>query len=240
MLVLKNLTKKFGDFIAVDNLNLSVAGGEIYSFLGPNGSGKTTTIKMITGIYKPTAGQVLIKGYDIEKQPLAAKAVIGYIPDDPFVYEQLTGREFLHFVGTLFNIPEEVRQKKIEQLLKLFPILEVVDGYFGSFSRGTKQKLTILAALLHDPQLLIIDEPMVGLDPQSAHIFKQLLKEFVANGQRAVFVSTHSLEVAQSICSRIGIINHGQLVKEGTLAQLQQELNLKQGSLEEIFLTITN
>lgn len=239
MLELKNLTKMFGTLTAVANLSLKVQPGEIYGFLGPNGSGKTTTIKMCTGIYKPTAGEVFVGGYSMQAQPLAAKRLIGYVPDEPFVYEQLTGREFLHFVGSLYAIPPAEREAKIEKLLSTFPIIEVVDGYFGSFSRGTKQKLTFLAALMHDPKLLIIDEPMVGLDPQSAAIVKSLLRQFVADGQKAVFVSTHSLDVAQALCTRLAIINKGQLVKEGSLKQLQEELHLKTSSLEEIYLKVT-
>ena len=238
MIELTDVSKTFGETVAVDNLSLRVEPGEIFGFLGPNGAGKTTTIKMMTGLYRPTKGRLVIGGYDIAVEPLKAKALIGYIPDEPFVYEQLTGVEFLSFIGAVYGIPEPERRRRIEKLLRIFPIAEVVDGYFGDFSRGTKQKITILAALLHEPRVLIIDEPMVGLDPQSVRIVKDLLRDFVAGGERAVLMSTHSLNIAESVCGRIAIINRGRLQQEGTLDELRHKAQMDQGSLEELFLKI--
>ena len=237
---LTDLTKTFGPKTAVKSLNLKVARGEIFGWLGPNGSGKTTTIKMITGLYRPTRGRVSIGGFDLEKEPIKAKALVGYIPDEPFVYEQLTGFEFLNFVGAIFGIPPAPRRAKIAGLLELFPNMESVDGCFQDYSRGTKQKFTILAALLHDPQVLVIDEPMVGLDPESIRIFKNMLRDFVAGGDRTVFVSTHSLETAESVCTRIGILKSGSLIETGTLSELQDSARLSAGGLEELFLVLTN
>lgn len=231
-----NLTKKFGSLVAVDNLNLEVKKGEIFGFIGPNGAGKTTTIKMMVGILPATKGKVEIAGFDIEKDPLAAKKIIGYIPDIPYVYPNMTGREFLHFVGQIYQVKD--KNSKIEKLIKIFPIEKMIDGFFKDFSRGTKQKLTILAALLHDPQVLIIDEPILGLDPISSQITKDLLKKFSRQGG-SVFVSTHTLPVVQEICQRIGIIDKGKLIFEGTKQKLQKKLRTKEKQLEDLYLKIT-
>lgn len=238
MIQLRDLTKKFGDKTAVDRVTLDVRAGEIFGFLGPNGSGKTTTIKTITGIHRPTSGAVKIGGYDMEDEPEKAKALIGYIPDEPFVYEQLTGWEFLNFVGTIFGIPRAEREARIERLLATFPTMEVADGFFGDYSRGTKQKLTILAALLHEPKVLVVDEPIVGLDPQSVRIVKNIFREFAASGG-AVFMSTHSLEIAESICTRIAVIHNGKLEAQGNLDELRATAHLNEGSLEDLFLALT-
>ncbi len=238
MIELRQLTKKFGEALAVDDISLTVKPGEVFGFLGPNGSGKTTTIKMITGIYRPTSGSVSVGGFDLAADPEKAKAIIGYIPDEPFVYEQLTGWEFLNFVGTIFGIPRAERQARIEKLMNTFPIIDVVDGYFGDYSRGTKQKMTILAALLHEPRVLVVDEPIVGLDPRSVRIVKDILKDFAAEGG-TVFMSTHSLEIAESICTRIAIINRGRLGAEGSLDELRQATAVADGSLEDLFLALT-
>ncbi len=239
MIELIDLTKNFGNAVAVDDLSLHVERGEIFGFLGPNGSGKTTTIKMMTGLYRPTAGRIRIGEFDLSEEPLEAKALVGYVPDEPFIYEQLTGWEFLNFVGAIYGMDRAEREKKIEELLEMFPIVEVVDGYFGDFSRGTKQKITVLAALLHDPKVLVIDEPIVGLDPLSVRILKDIIKDFAAGGG-TVFMSTHSLDVAQSICTRVAIINHGKLQDQGTLPQLRKIASLNEGTLEDLFLTLTS
>src|SRR3990167_10089122 len=174
MLQIKNLSKEFGSLRAVSNLSLEVKPKEIYGFIGPNGAGKTTTIKTIVGLLKPTHGTIKVDGADNQTQPQKVKSVIGYIPDEPMIYEKLTGREFLHFVGELFGVDQRTRKKKLEELIEIFPLKDIIDGYVGNYSRGNKQKVAILAALLHDPKLLIIDEPIVGLDPQSAKITKDL------------------------------------------------------------------
>lgn len=231
-----NLTKKFGDITAVDNLNLDIKKGEIFGFIGPNGAGKTTTIKMMVGILPPTKGRVEIKGLDNQEQPLKTKKIIGYIPDNPFVYPQMTGREFLHFVGSLHQVDN--KQAKIKKLLKIFPIEKMIDGYFKDFSRGTKQKLSILAALLHGPEILIIDEPILGLDPQSSQRTKDLLKDFSQKGG-TVFVCTHTLSVIKEICDRIGIIDKGKLIFKGTTEELRKKLKTKERQLEKLFLKIT-
>lgn len=238
MIELLNLTKKFGATTAVDDITLTVKAGEVFGFLGPNGSGKTTTIKMMTGLYRPTSGRVSIGGHDLAAEPEQAKTIIGYIPDEPFVYEQLTGWEFLNFVGAVFNIPKPEREARIEKLLKIFPTMEVADGYFGDFSRGTKQKITILAALLHEPSVLIVDEPIVGLDPGSVRIVKDIFRDFAAAGG-TVFMSTHSLEIAESICTRIAFIDKGRLGGEGSLDELRQAVKLSEGTLEDVFMALT-
>lgn len=231
-----NLTKKFGDTTAVQSLNLHIKKGEIFGFIGPNGAGKTTTIKMMVGILPPTQGRVEIAGIDNQQRPLETKRIIGYIPDDPYVYPQMTGREFLHFKAELFRAQD--KEKKIKKLLKIFPIEKMIDGYFKDFSRGTKQKLSILAAFLHDPQILIIDEPILGLDPLSSKITENLLKKFSREGG-TVFVSTHTLPVVQAICDRMGIIDEGKLIFEGTFTELKKRLKTQEVILEKLFLKIT-
>jgi len=231
-----NLTKRFGEITAVDNLNLHIKKGEIFGFIGPNGAGKTTTIKMMVGILAPTKGRVEIDGNDLAKKPLEAKKIIGYIPDEPYVYPLMTGREFLHFVGQIYQVKD--KEKKIKKLLKIFPIESMIDGYFQDFSRGTKQKLAILAALLHQPQILIIDEPILGLDPASSQISKDLLKKFSQKGG-TVFISSHTLPVVEEICHQIGIIDQGKLIFKGTIGELKKKLKSKEGKLEELFLKIT-
>jgi len=231
-----NLTKRFGEITAVDNLNLHIKKGEIFGFIGPNGAGKTTTIKMMVGILAPTKGRVEIDGNDLAKKPLEAKKIIGYIPDEPYVYPLMTGREFLHFVGQIYQVKD--KEKKIKKLLKIFPIESMIDGYFQDFSRGTKQKLAILAALLHQPQILIIDEPILGLDPASSQITKDLLKKFSQKGG-TVFISSHTLPVVEEICHQIGIIDQGKLIFKGTIGELKKKLKSKEGKLEELFLKIT-
>lgn len=231
-----NLTKKFGNLTAVENLNLEVKRAEIYGLIGPNGAGKTTTIKMLTGITPPTSGRTEIGGFDIQKDPISAKKLIGYIPDVPYVYPYMTGREFLHFVGEIYEVKD--KEEKIKKLLNIFPIDEMIDGYFKDFSRGTKQKLTILATLLHEPKVLIIDEPILGLDPASTQITRKLLTGFSKKGG-TVFISSHTLSFIQEICGRVGIIDFGKLIFEGTLPELKEKLKAKESDLEELFLKIT-
>ena len=230
------LTKKFGKLVAVNNLDLDIKKGEIYGFIGPNGAGKTTTIKMLTGIFPPTSGRAEIGGFDIVQQPLEAKKIIGYIPDIPYVYPQITGREFLYFVGQLFAVKK--LEEKIEKMLDIFPIRKIVDASFSTFSRGTKQKLAILAAFFHDPQVLIIDEPILGLDPESSKITKKMLFDFAKKGG-TIFVSTHTLSIVEEICTRIGIIDKGKLIFEGNQKNLQRKVKSDKEHLEELFIKIT-
>ncbi|HUW21419.1 MAG TPA: ABC transporter ATP-binding protein [Candidatus Bathyarchaeia archaeon] len=236
MIKISNLTKKFDRFLAVDNLSLQIEKGEIFGFIGPNGAGKTTTIKMLTGVLMPTSGTIEIGGYDLEKDPVKAKQLIGYIPDDPYVYPELTGREFLYLVGRLFEVKN--LEEKIKKLLLVYKLEKTVDGPFKDYSRGNKQKLTILAAFLHQPEILIIDEPMIGLDPLSVQITIDLFKEF-ARKKGSIFVSTHTLDIAEKICDRIGVIDQGRLIFEGTIRQLEKIVKKKGQHLEELFLKLT-
>lgn len=234
----KNLTKRFGNIIAVNDLSLTVQRGEVYGFIGPNGSGKTTTIKMMTGLYRPTRGTIVAGGYDMAKEPEKAKATFGYIPDEPFVYERMSGREFLYLVGALYKLSKQETGERIQELLKLFPIEGIVDEYAENYSRGNKQKLTICAALLPKPALLIIDEPIVGLDPESTRVVKGLLRDFVQTGG-TVFMATHTLSFAQEACTKVGILKEGKLLVEGSIEELRQTAHSESQSLEELYLTLT-
>src|SRR3989344_1286615 len=239
MLSIKNLTKKFEGVTAVNNLTVEVKEGEIYSLIGPNGSGKTTTVKSITGLYQPTSGDISIGGFSVIREPERAKSVIGYIPDDPFVYERITGREFLHLVGSLFGMNESQRNEKIKELIGVFSIEPLIDGFVDNYSRGNKQKLSILAAFLHEPKLILIDEPIVGLDPESAIVAKNMLTDFTADGG-AVLLVTHTLPVAQEISTRIGVLKKGKLLTVGTLSDLRSEAKLDSGAtLEQVYTALT-
>lgn len=237
ILALKTLTKSFGTKVAVDELTLTVARGEIYGLIGPNGSGKTTTMKMIAGIYRPTSGDVTVRGIDALAAPTKAKRLLAYVPDDPSAYDLMTGREFLCLVGELFDVPRAERDARIASLLSSYHLEPVADGLFMHYSRGTKQKFSIVAALLHAPTLMLIDEPMVGLDPESAKVTKMLFKDFVQRGG-SILLSTHTLSVADEICGRFGILKDGQLVAEGTHAELAAKAGVA-GSLEDIYLKLT-
>ncbi len=238
MLEIKNVTKKFGSFTAVNNLNLHVKTGDFFGFLGQNGAGKTTTIKMISGLYNPTSGNIFIDGFDIYKEPIKAKSLIGYIPDQPFIYEKLTGREFLFFSGGLYSIEKNKLKKKIDEIIEKLEIGDWVDKRTEEYSQGMKQRITIASSLLHDPKLLVVDEPMVGLDPQSALIVKNILKEKANNGA-AVFMSTHSLNVAEEICTRIGIIKDGNMIFSDTTEVLETIKGSDHHNLESLFIHLT-
>ena len=235
MLKLTNLTKKFGNFTAVNNINLEIKAGDFFGFLGQNGAGKTTTIKMITGLYTPTLGTVQIDGYDIQKDHIEAKKLIGYIPDQPFLYEKLTGREFLYFCGGINNIEKNIVKNKIDETIEQLKIDDWVDKRTEEYSQGMKQRISIASALLHNPKLIIVDEPMVGLDPQSALIIKNVLKERAEKGA-AIFMSTHSLNVAEEICSRIGIIKDGKMIFEDENEVIEQIISSDHQNLESLFL----
>jgi len=238
MIKLMNVTKKFGNFTAVDNLSLTVPKGEFFGFLGPNGAGKTTTIKMIVGLFAPTAGTVIVNDFDIVKQPMEAKQSIAYIPDIPFLYEKLTGREFLYFIGGLFRIPKSALHSRVAELIEHFEIGGWIDKRTEDYSQGMKQRITIAAALIHHPKTIVIDEPMIGLDPRSAKIVRETLHAQSQNGV-SILMSTHSLPVAEELCDRIGIINNGRLVFCDTHEQLQLDKARYDGKFESVFLEVT-
>ncbi len=239
MIELKNLSKSYnrGQIQAVSDLDLAIKGGEIFGFLGPNGAGKTTTIKMMVGLLKPDAGQVKIKGFDIQKNPLEVKKRIGYVPDQPDVYEKLTGLEYLDFMADAYAVPLEQRLEKMEKLLEKFQMENAVFDLIQSYSHGMRQKIVLIGSLIPDPEVLIIDEPLTGLDPKSSHIFKEMMRSRCEEG-KIVFFSTHILEVAEKFCDRVGIINKGRLIALGTLQELQKQAQRKE-SLESIFLELT-
>jgi ABC-2 type transport system ATP-binding protein len=231
---LEHLTKTFPGRVAVDDLSLTVEPGEIYGLIGPNGSGKTTTVKLSTGLYRPTAGRVLVGGIDLHVEPQRAKQLIGYVPDEPFAYERMSGREFLHLVGELWGVPRERREARIEELAGGFRLGELLDGHVDHYSRGSRQKVALIAALLHDPALLVVDEPIVGLDPESAVRTRELLTTFAAGGG-AVLLCTHTLSFAESVCRRVGMLRDGRLVVEGALAELRGQA-AGPASLEALYL----
>ncbi|MBI5463354.1 MAG: ABC transporter ATP-binding protein [Ignavibacteriales bacterium] len=239
MIDLKNVTKKFGSFTAVDDLTLTVAPGEFFGFLGPNGAGKTTTIKMICGLFTPTSGEITINGFSTTSQPMEAKQTIAYIPDQPFLYDKLTGREFLYFVGGLYKIPKQLMRERVEESIEHFEIGSWVDKRTEDYSQGMRQRITIASALLHKPNTIIIDEPMIGLDPRSAKIVRETLHQQASSGV-SIFMSTHNLPVAEELCDRIGIINNGKLVFADTREHLQTFKQQYDGTLDSLFLALTN
>lgn len=238
MIELRNVTKKFGSFTAVDNLSLNIPRGEFFGFLGPNGAGKTTTIKMMAGLFTPTKGEILIDGYNTVTEPLEAKNALGYIPDQPFLYDKLTGREFLFFVGGLFSMEKKKVASKVEMLIEHFEIGDWVDKRTEDYSQGMRQRITIAAGMIHDPKVIVVDEPMVGLDPRSAKIVKESLKEKSREGV-TVFMSTHSLQVAEELCDRIGIVKNGAMVFVDTQERLQEYKKQYDGKFESVFLELT-
>ena len=238
VLIIDHLTKKFGKFTAVDNISLSVNRGEIFGFLGPNGAGKTTTIKMIAGLLQPDQGQISINNHNLAKEPQKCKQDTGYIPDRPYLFEKLTGFEFLQFIASLYNLAPETFSPNTAHYLKLFDLEEWQHHLIESYSHGMRQKLIITSIFMLEPPLIVVDEPMVGLDPKSARIVKELFKTLAAKGT-AIFLSTHSLEIAEELCDRIGIIVNGGLRAIGNLKDLQLEARLEHSDLEEIFLELT-
>lgn len=238
MIKLSGLKKKYGDQFAVDDLNLEIGPGELFGFLGPNGAGKTTTIKMITGILKPTSGEVIVADFDMQKYPEKAKNQIGYIPDAPYLYDRLTAREHLQFVGGLFNLDKDQIAARSLELFGIFGMNGWVDKRCEEYSHGMRQKLVFCSALLHQPKVLVVDEPMVGLDPLSARLVKDLLKQYALKGN-TVFISTHVLSVAEELCDRIGIIHKGKLIAVGTLAELKTKAAKGAINLETLFLELT-
>ncbi len=238
MITVKGLTKKYGKFTAVDNLDLEVPRGELFGFLGPNGAGKTTTLRMIAGILQPTSGTIELAGFDVTKDPMQAKARLGFIPDRPYIYEKLTGAEFLRFVAGLYGLTGHELEHRIEELLYLFDLGEWANSVVESYSHGMRQKLIISSAFVHKPEVIIVDEPMVGLDPKAARALKDLFREFVQRGN-TIMMSTHTLEVAESLCDRIAIIQAGKIRALGTMDDLRREATTGAVGLEEIFLRLT-
>ncbi|HLS53832.1 MAG TPA: ABC transporter ATP-binding protein [Tissierellaceae bacterium] len=239
MLKIKNVSKSYagGTIKAVDNISLEVKAGEIFGFLGPNGAGKTTTIKMIVGLLKPDEGTIMIKDLDVWDKPLKAKSKISYVPDNPAVYDKLKGIEYLNFIADMYEISKEERKDKIERYTKLFRIEDALNDMIGSYSQGMKQKLVLTSALLNNPDLFILDEPMVGLDPKSSFNLKEIMKAMCEEG-RTVFFSTHVLEVAEQLCDRIAIINKGKIITTGSMEELRADAKERE-SLEKIFLELT-
>ena len=236
MIKLSNLTKLYGKLTAVDSINLEVAQGEVFGFLGPNGAGKTTTIKMMAGLLQPTSGSAIIGGYDVQQEPLKAKFITGFIPDRPFLYEKLTATEFMHFVSKLYDM--EDAKKDISGLLALFGLKEWADELVGNFSHGMKQRLVMASALLHKPRVLVVDEPMVGLDPRGARLVKDIFKDLASQGV-TVFMSTHTLEIVEQMCTRVAIINKGAIIAEGSVEDLAGMARMPNSHLEPIFLKLT-
>lgn len=238
MIDIRNITKSYnnGAVKAVDNLCLEVKKGEIFGFIGPNGAGKTTTIKMIVGLLNPDKGNILINGIDIMKDSIEAKRRIGYVPDNPVLYERLTGTEYLNFMADIYGVPAHVRLERIEHYLNMFELEDAAPDLIKSYSHGMKQKIALTGALIHNPEVWILDEPMVGLDPKSSHLLKNQMREHCDKGN-TVFFSTHVLDVAEKLCDRVGIIHKGKLIAIGTMDELRQG-DIKE-SLENIFLELT-
>ena len=234
----RGLVKRFGDKLAVNNVSFDVQSGEVFGFLGPNGAGKTTTIKMLVGLLQPTSGIARMAGHDVQAQPLEAKAASGYVPDTPNLYAKLSGRELLRFVGDLYGMDRGQAARRIDELLRMFDLAEAADDTIDSYSHGMQQKTSLAAALMHDPRVLVLDEPTVGLDPRSARLIKDILRQMADRGA-AVMLSTHILEIAERMCDRVGIIDHGELIAVGTMDELRARDSSGEASLEDIFLSLT-
>lgn len=238
MIQLEQLTKKYGTFTAVDAIDLEVPAGQLFGFLGPNGAGKTTTLRMIAGILRPTSGRVRIGGIDVSAQPVEAKSMLGFIPDRPFIYEKLTGMEYLRFVAGLYGQEGPQIEHRGRELLGLFDLEDWRDELVESYSHGMRQKLIISGALVHRPKVIVVDEPMVGLDPKAARTLKDLFREYTRRGN-TIMMSTHTLEVAQHMCDRIGIIRRGKIAASGTMDELRRHAESGADGLEDIFLRLT-
>lgn len=239
MVETRGLRKQYGEFTAVHGLDLQVMPGEVFGFLGPNGAGKTTSLRMITGLLSPSAGEIRIHGRSLAEEPLVAKSWMSFIPDRPYIYEKLTAIEFLRFCGGLYSMDRQECARRIEELLSLFDLARWGGSLVENFSHGMKQRLVVASALLPRPKLLVVDEPMVGLDPRGARLIKQIFRQICSDAGMTVFLSTHSLDVAEELCDRIAIMHHGQVVREGTLSSLRAEMDQPGSRLEEIFLQIT-
>ena len=237
MIEFQQVTKRYGTKIAVQDLNLSIPNGEVFAFLGPNGAGKTTSIKMMCGLLFPTTGRVSVGGFDLSTHGEQARQLMSYVPDQPFLYEKLTGREFLEFIADLYGMPREEGRRRMGEVIDLFNLHDFVNDLTERYSHGMRQRTVFAAALLHEPKLLIVDEPTVGLDPKSIRLLKDVLRNLAKNGT-TIFLSTHSLDIAQELADRIGIVEHGRLIGMGTLDSLRKMASLD-GSLEDVFLKMT-
>ena len=238
MIKIEGVTKKYGNFTAVDNLNLDIKKGEIFGFLGPNGAGKTTTLKMMSGLLKINSGKITIGGHDITANPIEVKKIIGFIPDRPYIYEKLTGKEYLDFISGIYHLDHVRKESKIKNLLQLLELDNWGDELIESYSLGMKQKIVMAGNILHDPDVYIVDEPMVGLDPKSAKIVKEIFIDLGKAG-KTLFISTHSLEIVESLCDTIGIIMNGKIIAKGTIKEVKKMAKTKKSGLEDIFLSLT-
>jgi ABC-2 type transport system ATP-binding protein len=238
MIAIERLVKRYGAFTAVDGVSLDVAGGEIHGFLGPNGAGKTTTLRMIAGLLKPTAGRIVVNGHDVASDAEAAKASLGFIPDRPFIYEKLTAGEFLRFHGGLYGLENGDVGGRVREMLELFELSRWEDELVESFSHGMKQRLVMCAAFLHRPRAVVVDEPMVGLDPRGARLIKDVFRAMSARGV-AILMSTHTLEVAEEMCDRISIILKGRIIATGTVAEIRAMGDRHDDQLTSVFLKLT-
>jgi ABC-2 type transport system ATP-binding protein len=237
MIELSEVTKTFGTKTAVERLSLRVEAGELFAFLGPNGAGKTTTLKLICGLLFPTAGSVRVAGFDLQRDGDKARQIISYVPDQPYLYEKLTGREFLQFIADMYNLAPDHARGRMEDMIATFGLQDFVDDLAETYSHGMKQRTVFAAALLHEPKVLIVDEPTVGLDPRSVRLLKDLFRKEADQGV-TIFLSTHSLDVAQQLAGRIGIVERGRLISCGPLEALRKQAALD-GSLEDVFLKLT-
>lgn len=237
MIRTEHLIKKYGGLVAVNDLNLDIAQGQCFAFLGPNGAGKTTTIKLLAGLLKPTSGRALVGGHDIQKDPVAARKLLGFVPDMPFLYDKLDPMEFMLFIGQLYGMNRPAVVRATDELFDLFDLDETRRQLIENLSHGTRQRLVIASALLHEPKVIIIDEPMVGLDPRSARVVMNVLKRR-SRGGVTVFLSTHILSIAEELADQAGILNHGKLIAVGTIDQLR-EMSGEGGALEDAFLALT-
>ncbi|MCX7958586.1 MAG: ABC transporter ATP-binding protein [Deltaproteobacteria bacterium] len=238
-LEIKSVTKRYRDFIAVDNISLRIRSGLIFGFLGPNGAGKTTTIKMIGGLLKPTSGDISICGHSITADPIRAKSLLGFVPDRPYLYEKLTGTEYLKFIGGIYNLTDTEVSRRSEELLGLFEIYNFRNELIENYSHGMKQRLVICGALIHRPRLFVIDEPLVGLDPKGARLLKRVFTELAIKSGSTVFMSTHTLGVVEELCDELAIIHHGQLIYSGDIDGMKKLSGKSDANLEELFLQLT-
>ena len=235
MIQLEHLVKKFGDLTAVNDVSLTIGRGEFFAMLGPNAAGKTTTIKLLTGLIKPHSGRARICGFDVQTEPLEARRRLAYVPDFPFLYDKLTAWEFFRFTGQMFRLDAARIEKNAQELVARFHLAEFADRTLEGLSHGTRQRIAIVSALLHDPEVFVIDEPMVGLDPAAVKMVKDIFRSLAADG-KTIFMSTHTLSVAENLCDRIGIIHRGAMIALGTMDELKVRADLREGDLEEVFI----